>query len=75
MLIKLRSKQQIKSLNLVVSSFTGHILMYDDFQLVWATKHGHVAHALAINTYQGIKGLITTLNDEGWLTVSYLGTE
>ena len=33
-----------------------------------------IAHGLKVSTFAGIKGLVTTLNDEGWLEVSYLGT-
>ncbi len=33
-----------------------------------------MAHALRVGTFSNTRGLVATLNDEGWLEVSYLGT-
>ena len=35
----------------------------------------HVAHGLKLASFQDQKGLIATINEEGWLEVVYLGTE
>ena len=53
----------------VISSFTHHLLIYKDFQLMWASKLSNVAHGIEIASFEGQKGLITTINDEGWLEV------
>lgn len=34
-----------------------------------------MAHTLAISDFDSTRGLLTLLNDEGWLQVCYLGTE
>ena len=67
--------EKLKSIYLVIASFTHHLLVYQDFQLQWAAKTDHVCHAVQIGTFGGQKGLIVTLNDQGWLQVLYLGTE
>ena len=35
----------------------------------------HIAHGIQVATFDNTPGLILTLNDKGWLDVSYLGTE
>ena len=55
----------------VISSFTHHILVYKDFQLIWASKTNNIAHGVEIAMFEGQKGLITTINDEGWLEVIF----
>lgn len=62
-------------LNFVLGSFSHHLLFYKDFDLVWAAKTNHIPHGIKIATFAGQKGLMVLLNDEGWLEVSYLGTE
>jgi Bardet-Biedl syndrome 9 protein len=53
----------------VISSFTHHILVYKDFQLNWASKMNNIAHGIEISMFDGQKGLLTTVNEEGWLEV------
>ena len=60
------------SANIIISSFTHHILIYKDFQLIWASKMNNIAHGLEISAFEGQKGLITALNEDGWLEVQYI---
>ncbi|KRX10421.1 hypothetical protein PPERSA_10520 [Pseudocohnilembus persalinus] len=68
------TEQMISPLTIAISSYTHNLLIYENFKLLWATKTEHIAHALKIGQYDGTRGLITSLNDEGWLQVQYLGT-
>lgn len=54
-------------MTIAISSYTHNLLIYENFKLLWATKTDHIAHALKIGQYDGTRGLITSLNDEGWL--------
>lgn len=58
-----------------MTSFTNHLFLYDEFNLIWAARTDHITHTLALSEFDGTKGLLTLLNDEGWLSVCYLGTE
>ncbi|KAL4441100.1 hypothetical protein ABPG74_002050 [Tetrahymena malaccensis] len=69
------SQQPLRVISLIITSFTHHLMIYEDFQLLWATKTDHVCHGVGVGTFQGQRGLLVGLNDEGWLNVSYLGTE
>ena len=57
--------------NFVITSFTHHILIYRDFQLIWASKMNNIAHGVQISHFEGQNGLITTLNEDGWLEVLF----
>lgn len=54
----------------IISSFTHHILVYKDFHLIWASKMNNIAHGVEVATFEGQKGLIATLNEDGWLEVN-----
>lgn len=60
--------------NFIISSFSHHLLFYKDFQLVWAAKTEHIPHSLKIAKFNDTNGMIVALNDEGFISVMYLGT-
>lgn len=60
---------------LIVASFTHHIMIYRDLVLQWAAKTDHVCHGLLIGVFNGVEGLMVTLNEQGYLSVIYLGAE
>jgi Bardet-Biedl syndrome 9 protein len=49
--------------------------VYSGFQLTWAAKSTSTPVHLAVATFAGQKGLITAMDDSGYLTVSFLGTK
>eukprot|EP01016_Furgasonia_blochmanni_P050061 TRINITY_DN7675_c0_g1_i8.p1 TRINITY_DN7675_c0_g1~~TRINITY_DN7675_c0_g1_i8.p1 ORF type:complete len:276 (+),score=27.91 TRINITY_DN7675_c0_g1_i8:102-830(+) len=67
--------EQLRIMNYMIGTFYNHVLVYSEMQLVWATRTEHVVHGLDLGTFQGQKNLIVTLSDNGWLQVTYLGTE
>lgn len=66
---KNNNNEILKNANFIISSFTHHILVYKDFQLIWASKMNYIAHAIEIANFEDQKGLITSLNEDGWLEV------
>ena len=68
---------QGKGLNCMymISSCSDHILVYKSSSLAWAVKIFDTAVFLKTCEFEGVKGLITTLSDEGRLSVLYLGME
>ncbi|CAD8199543.1 unnamed protein product [Paramecium pentaurelia] len=60
---------------LIITSFTHHLMIYKDLNLVWAAKTDHVCHGISIGKFDDIDKLLVVLNDEGYLQVIFLGTE
>jgi len=61
--------------NIVVATSTGYLMVYDTKRLIWSAKHGAVPVALEILKFRNLDGLIATLDENGGLAVSYLGTD
>lgn len=59
----------------LLGSFSNYILVYRDVQLVWTCKTSHSPIFCEIAEFQETEGLIVHFADNGWLQVSYLGTE
>ena len=59
----------------ILGSFSNFILVYKDVRLVWAAKTVEAPVYLGIAEFEDQKGLIVTISDQGFLQVSYLGTE
>ena len=51
---------------MMITTQTGHILIYKSSQLVWTVKLGFVPIYLNIVSFAKIDGLILTLSDNGW---------
>lgn len=52
---------------LIITSFTHHLMIYKDLNLVWAAKTDHVCHGISIGKFDEIDKLLVVLNDEGYL--------
>eukprot|EP00803_Ostreobium_quekettii_P005345 evm.model.scf_3119EXC.1 EVM.evm.TU.scf_3119EXC.1 scf_3119EXC:983-9869(+) len=61
--------------NLLISTHTGAILVYSQSRLVWAAKADCTPVALRVGAFGGINGMVVMLDDEGNLTVGYMGTD
>lgn len=59
----------------LLGSFSNYILVYRDVQLVWTCKTTHAPIFVEIAEFGGTEGLIVHFADNGWLQISYLGTE
>jgi Bardet-Biedl syndrome 9 protein len=59
----------------LLGSFSNYILVYRDVQLVWTCKTTHAPIFVDIAKFEQTDGLIVHFADNGWLQVSYLGTE
>ena len=59
----------------LVGSYEKFLMIYRDVRLVWTAKLENPAIYVNRTTFEGVNGLIVTLSDQGFLQVSYLGTE
>ena len=59
----------------ILGSFSNFLLVYRDIRLVWAARTQLAPIFVARATFENRNGLIVTLADNGFLQVSYLGTE
>ena len=64
--------------NLLVASNTGHVMVYDNLKLIWASNvprntTGTVVH-VQVAEFFGQRGLISLADDEGQVAVVCLGT-
>ena len=59
----------------LLGSFSNYILVYRDVQLVWTCKTSQPPIFLDVARFESQDGLIVHFADNGWLQVSYLGTE
>lgn len=50
-------------------------MIYKDLTLVWAAKTDHISHGIMLSNFGGIENFIVSLNDEGYLSILFLGTE
>lgn len=50
-------------------------MIYKNLTLVWAAKTDHVCHGLGIGSFDNVDKLIVGLNEDGFLSVMYLGTD
>eukprot|EP01039_Chlorochromonas_danica_P000897 gene894-978_t len=65
------------SYNFILAGQDGTVQVYANFNLVWAARlasDGPIVHA-SVGTFGGVPGLIVTLDDDGRLSISYLGTK
>jgi Bardet-Biedl syndrome 9 protein len=60
---------------IMMGSFEGFLMVYRDTKLAWTTKLPGVPVFVAKASFQGLEGLIVSLDDTGLLSVSYLGTD
>ncbi|XP_071490439.1 protein PTHB1-like [Diadema antillarum] len=63
------------SINYMVGTHTGQLLVYEDVTLKWAAKLEHVPVSLCVGQFQDLKGVVVTLDDQGHLVCCYLGTD
>ena len=64
--------------NIIVASNTGHVMVYDNLKLIWASNVPANTTAtvvfVQVTSFFEAKGLITIMDDEGQLAVACLGT-
>ncbi|XP_033629589.1 protein PTHB1-like isoform X2 [Asterias rubens] len=63
------------SITYMVATHTSQLLIYQDATLKWASKLEHIPVAIRVGQFQDLKGVMTTLDDQGHLVCSYLGTD
>jgi hypothetical protein len=61
--------------NAIVASSTGSTLVYRDAQLVWAARGDQVPVCLCVASFAHLHGLVTQLDADGTLAVTYMGTD
>ncbi|XP_071822980.1 protein PTHB1-like isoform X3 [Apostichopus japonicus] len=59
----------------LVGTQTGQIMVYSGVTLKWAAKLQYSPIALRVGQFQDLKGVITSLDADGHLACSYLGTD
>lgn len=59
----------------LMGSFNNFIMVYRDVRLVWAAKLPTAPIFMERVTFEDQDGLIVTMSDNGFLQVSFLGTE
>jgi Bardet-Biedl syndrome 9 protein len=60
--------------HLLVATHTGRLLVYGDTSLLWAAKLGYAPVAVAVASFGGVKGLVVCLDEQGKLSITYMGT-
>jgi Bardet-Biedl syndrome 9 protein len=63
------------SQNFIVASHDKTIHVFRELNLVWAAKLASVPVQMSINDFGGTTSLIVTINESGYLSISYLGTK
>ncbi|XP_053117592.1 protein PTHB1 isoform X5 [Hemicordylus capensis] len=63
------------TINTLIGNHNSMLHVYQDVTLKWATQLPHVPVAVRVGNLQDLKGVIVTLNDNGYLQCSYLGTD
>ncbi|XP_065814165.1 protein PTHB1 isoform X1 [Labrus bergylta] len=61
--------------NLLLGNHTNMLLVYQDVTLKWAAQLPFVPVALRIGNFPELKGVVITLNSDGHLLCSYMGTD
>lgn len=59
----------------LVGSYNNFIMVYRDVRLVWAARTQTAPIFIQRCTFDEQEGLVVTMSDEGFLSVSFLGTE
>eukprot|EP01034_Spumella_vulgaris_P030819 gene30819-38095_t len=62
-------------MNFILAGMDATIQIYSAFNLIWAAKASSVPVQMSVNTFGSQQGLIVTLDDEGNLAISFLGTK
>ncbi|XP_072033738.1 protein PTHB1-like isoform X2 [Amphiura filiformis] len=62
-------------INYMVGTHTGQVMVYQDIALKWAAKLEYIPVSIRVGFFQDLKGVITTIDDQGHLVCSYLGTD
>jgi len=70
-----QNKTNSPCFSFILGSFSNYLMVYKDVQLVWTAKTPRAPIYVNVAKFEGREGLIVTLADNGWLQVSYLGTE
>ncbi|XP_022112018.1 protein PTHB1-like isoform X2 [Acanthaster planci] len=63
------------SITYMVATHTGQLMIYQDTTLKWAAKLEYVPVSIRVGQFQDLKGVITSIDDQGHLVCSYLGTD
>lgn len=64
------------SSNLLIGTQSGHIMIYKDVQLIWCARLNNMFPIqVAVADIGGIKAMISTMDEQGHVQVSYLGTD
>ena len=59
----------------ILGSFQNYLMIYKDVRLVWTAKTERAPIYVNRASFEGKQGLIVTLSDNGFLQVSFLGTQ
>ena len=59
----------------ILGSFQNYLMIYKDVRLVWTARTQAAPIYVNRASFEGKNGLIVTMSDNGFLQVSYLGTE
>ncbi|XP_038065523.1 protein PTHB1-like isoform X1 [Patiria miniata] len=63
------------SITYMVATHTRQLMIYQDTTLKWAAKLEYVPVSIRVGQFQDLKGVITSIDDQGHLVCSYLGTD
>ena len=61
--------------NLIVTSFDSTMNIFREQKVIWSSKLQSVPIACFVAEFQGHRGMIVTLDDEGFLSIVFLGTD
>jgi Bardet-Biedl syndrome 9 protein len=70
-----QTKDPMSKHNLIIGTHSKSLMIYKDPKLIWASGTNSVPVSVYVGRFGGISGMIVLLDDEGHLTVNYLGSD
>eukprot|EP00752_Nemacystus_decipiens_P002953 g2744.t1 len=61
--------------NVIIAADTDQLMVYKDLQLVWQAAVSRAPVVLTVAKFGAIPGIVCSLDDEGFLSASYQGTD
>ncbi|XP_071942795.1 protein PTHB1-like [Antedon mediterranea] len=63
------------SINTIIGTYTSQLMIYQDIQLKWTAKLDYIPICIQTATFRELKGAVVSLDEDGHLMCSYLGTD
>ncbi|ETV66245.1 hypothetical protein, variant 1 [Aphanomyces astaci] len=61
--------------NVIIATHAKQWMIFRDAHLIWSAVAPSISTALSVSSFGGIDGMVVSLDDDGRLSVNYLGTD